>query len=53
MKTLRLRSKVKLRMALEHRLNPLHVYCRLVPVIGGTKAMVVAHRYEHIYRKVL
>ncbi len=44
---------LRMRIAFQHRLNPLHLYCRLVPVVGKYFAMALARRYEIFYRKVL
>ena len=46
-------TKLRLKMALQHRLNPLHVYCRLAPIVGRPKAMSFAHKYEQYFRKIL
>ena len=32
-------------------LNPLHVYCRILPVLGKHKAMTFVHVYEIYFRK--
>ena len=42
----------RLKPAIQHRLNPLHIYCRLVPIVGRSKALAFASKYENIYKKV-
>jgi len=42
----------RLRARLQHRLNPLHVYCRLMPVLGKRKARVFVQLYENLYRRI-
>lgn len=42
---------MKARLFLQHRFNPLHVYCRLVDArIGKARAIVLCRLYGMIYR---
>ena len=43
----------KVRAKIQHVFNPLHVYCRLTPVLGKRKALAVAHLYESYTKKIL
>ena len=43
----------RVKVRLQHRLNPLHVYCRLIPILGKNKAMSFANVYESYYKRVL
>lgn len=43
----------RLKTALQHRLNPLHVYCRLIPIVGEPRAMAFVCRYEGFYKRIL
>ncbi len=43
----------RLKITLQHILNPLHVYCRLSPVLGRRRAMAIAHFYESCSKKVI
>ncbi len=43
----------KLKISLQHILNPLHVYCRLAPLLGRSKTMALVRRYEGFYKRVL
>lgn len=45
--------KLRMRLALQHRLNPLHVYCRLAPIIGRPRARAFSSGYEVLYKKIL
>lgn len=49
----RVDTRTRLRLALQHRLNPLHIYCRLVPILGRPRARSFASMYEGFYRMVL
>jgi len=40
---------LRLRLSLQHILNPLHIYCRLAPVLGRTKALTFSRKYEVLY----
>ena len=44
---------MKLKLSLQHILNPLHVYCRLTPILGRQNAMAFVRKYELLYTKVL
>ncbi len=44
---------LRFKLTLQHMLNPLHVYCRLAPILGKEKAIAFSRRYESIYAKVL
>lgn len=45
------KSSSSIKISLEHKLNPLHIYCRLLPVLGKHKAMAFANLYENLYKK--
>lgn len=42
-----------IRNMLQHILNPLHVYCRLAPLVGRECAKKVSLRWEYIYTLIL
>ena len=46
-------SLFRFKAKVQHWLNPLHVYCRLIPLLGKRRAMVLAHLYEAGYRRLL
>jgi len=41
-----------LKLSLQHRLNPLHIYCRLTPFLGRRKALAFSKRYEVLYAMI-
>lgn len=43
----------RLKAALQHKLNPLHVYCRLIPIVGEPRAKAFICRYEGLYKRML
>ncbi len=43
----------RMKCALQHSLNPLHIYCRLVPLLGRKMAMAFIQGYEPLYARVL
>lgn len=47
------KTMFRVKLSFQHSLNPLHVYCRLVPVIGKSRARAFSSRYETIYRRIL
>ncbi len=47
------KGRTRIKVALQHKLNPLHIYCRLRPILGKRKALTLARAYESSYKKVL
>jgi hypothetical protein len=43
----------RLKLQMQHIFNPLHVYCRLTPVLGRQRAMGFTRRYETLYASLL
>ncbi len=42
----------RLKLTLQHKLNPLHVYCRLTPILGRQMAMACTRWYESLYARI-
>ena len=49
----KVRKVLRLKLELQHRLNPLHIYCRLIPILGKQMAMAFCSKYELVYARVL
>jgi len=43
----------RVKLSMQHIFNPLHVYCRLCPILGRKKARAFTRRYETVYLKIL
>ncbi len=44
---------LRFKLSMQHLLNPLHVYCRLTPILGRQNAMAFVRQYELLYTKIL
>ena len=44
------RQEIAMKSWMQHNFNPVHVYCRLVGILGKKAAKVIAKRYEiHVW----